>query len=161
LAEADLDPDSIAGISIGAINAALIAGNEPEARVDRLRAFRERITGKPYCDWSERLFSGKSDAVLHLIYRAKDCEGHSKDYRFSSASMQERWRAGYYDAIRTLRHPKCSSAPPITRAPSPSTSPTTAANRKGFSMLPACLSERSPNRRGAAVERQRLKRGSR
>jgi hypothetical protein len=90
LAEADLDPDSMAGISIGAINAALIAGNEPEARVDRLRAFRERITGKPYCDWSERLFSGKSDAVLHLIYRAKDCEGHSKDYRFSSASMQER-----------------------------------------------------------------------
>jgi predicted acylesterase/phospholipase RssA len=111
LAEADLDPDWIACISIGAINAALIAGNEPEARVDRLRAFWERITAKPYCDWSERLFSGKSDAVLHLIYRAKDYEGHSKDYDFSRASMQERWRAGYYDAIRTLRHPEVLERP--------------------------------------------------
>src|SRR6202140_2070208 len=56
LMEADLHPDWIAGISIGAINGALIAGKAPEARVDRLRAFWERITAKPYCDWSERLF---------------------------------------------------------------------------------------------------------
>src|SRR5258708_40170774 len=34
LTEADLHPDWIAGISIGAINGALIAGNAPEARVD-------------------------------------------------------------------------------------------------------------------------------
>ena len=45
-----------AGISIGAINGALIAGNAPEARVDKLRAFWERVTAKPYCDWSESLF---------------------------------------------------------------------------------------------------------
>ena len=32
-------PDWVAGISIGAINAALIAGNAPEHRVERLRAF--------------------------------------------------------------------------------------------------------------------------
>jgi NTE family protein len=50
LAEADLHPDRIAGISIGAINGALIAGNAPEARVDKLRAFWERVTAKPYCD---------------------------------------------------------------------------------------------------------------
>lgn len=37
-------PDWIAGISIGAINAALIAGNAPEHRVDRLREFWTRIT---------------------------------------------------------------------------------------------------------------------
>ena len=47
LAEADLHPDWIAGISIGAINGALIAGNAPEARVDKLRAFWERVTAKP------------------------------------------------------------------------------------------------------------------
>ena len=34
----------IAGISIGGINAAIIAGNPPERRVDRLREFWERIT---------------------------------------------------------------------------------------------------------------------
>jgi len=34
LAEAGLHPDWVAGISIGAINSALIAGNPPEKRVD-------------------------------------------------------------------------------------------------------------------------------
>ena len=38
LAEAALHPDWVAGISIGAINAAIIAGNPPEARVDKLRS---------------------------------------------------------------------------------------------------------------------------
>lgn len=45
LAAADEHPDWVAGISIGAINAALIAGNPPERRVARLRAFWEKITG--------------------------------------------------------------------------------------------------------------------
>src|ERR1700745_1512634 len=44
LAEANLHPDWIAGISIGAINAALIAGNAPQARVEKLRAFWETVT---------------------------------------------------------------------------------------------------------------------
>jgi len=44
LAEAGIAPDWVAGISIGAINAALIAGNAPEDRVDRLRAFWEAVT---------------------------------------------------------------------------------------------------------------------
>ena len=47
LAESDLHPDSIAGISIGAVNAALIAGNPPERRVERLRAFWETVTQPP------------------------------------------------------------------------------------------------------------------
>ena len=42
--------------------------------------------------------------IVYLIYRAKNYEGHSKDYDFSRMSMQEHWRAGYYDARRTLRH---------------------------------------------------------
>jgi NTE family protein len=37
-------PDWIAGVSIGAINAALIAGNPPERRVERLRAFWQRVS---------------------------------------------------------------------------------------------------------------------
>ena len=48
LAEAHLDPDWIAGISIGAINAALIAGNPAEKRVERLREFWETITESPF-----------------------------------------------------------------------------------------------------------------
>ncbi len=37
-------PDWVAGISIGAVNAALIAGNPPERRVERLREFWELVT---------------------------------------------------------------------------------------------------------------------
>lgn len=44
LAEADLHPDWVAGISIGAINSALIAGNAPGDRVQALRSFWEEIT---------------------------------------------------------------------------------------------------------------------
>src|SRR5579863_6730668 len=50
LAEAGLHPDWTAGISIGAINAALIAGNPPERRVERLRQFWEIVTS-PYPQW--------------------------------------------------------------------------------------------------------------
>ena len=44
LAEAGHEPDWIAGISIGAVNAAIIAGNPHEHRVARLRAFWERVS---------------------------------------------------------------------------------------------------------------------
>jgi NTE family protein len=47
LTEADLQPDWVAGISIGAINAALIAGNSPERRVDKLREFWEAVSTPP------------------------------------------------------------------------------------------------------------------
>ncbi len=47
LAEADLHPDWVAGISIGAINSAIIAGNAPERRVDRLREFWETVSTSP------------------------------------------------------------------------------------------------------------------
>jgi NTE family protein len=50
LAEADLHPDWVAGISIGAINSAIIAGNAPEARVEKLSAFWESITSTPFFD---------------------------------------------------------------------------------------------------------------
>jgi NTE family protein len=47
LAEADLHPDWVAGISIGAINSAIIAGNAPDRRVDRLREFWETVSTSP------------------------------------------------------------------------------------------------------------------
>ena len=47
LAEANLHPDWVAGISIGAVNAALIAGNPPEKRVAKLREFWEAVSTPP------------------------------------------------------------------------------------------------------------------
>ena len=45
--EANIDVQWICGTSIGAINGALIAGNPPEQRVERLRDFWETVTKPP------------------------------------------------------------------------------------------------------------------
>ena len=46
LHEAGIEPDWVIGTSIGAINAALIVGNRPEDRLDRLRAFWHTVAHK-------------------------------------------------------------------------------------------------------------------
>lgn len=47
LEEAGIEPTWVAGISIGALNAAVIAGNAPARRVERLRAFWREICRQP------------------------------------------------------------------------------------------------------------------
>jgi len=47
LQEAGVEPDWVIGTSIGAINAAIIAGNAPENRLPRLREFWRRMTHSP------------------------------------------------------------------------------------------------------------------
>ncbi|MEI6002187.1 patatin-like phospholipase family protein [Paraburkholderia bengalensis] len=44
LHDAGIEPDWVIGTSIGAINGAIIAGNPPAERMNRLRAFWERVT---------------------------------------------------------------------------------------------------------------------
>ena len=79
LAEADLQPDWVAGISIGAINAAMIAGNPPEARVDKLRAFWERSRTPPLPDSFDdrrdiRLPASRAAALRNQVHcRAAPC----------------------------------------------------------------------------------------
>jgi NTE family protein len=66
LEEAGIAPDWVSGVSIGAINAALVAGNPPRDRLARLRAFWERVTARPawpllpYGDEPRRLFNIQS-----------------------------------------------------------------------------------------------------
>ena len=48
---------------------------------------------------------------MQLIYRSRHYEGHSKDYEFSHRSMEDHWRAGYHDTVRTLRHPEVLERP--------------------------------------------------
>lgn len=45
LADSGIEIDWVAGISIGAVNAAIFAGNPPERRVERLHAFWDKVTG--------------------------------------------------------------------------------------------------------------------
>jgi NTE family protein len=67
LAAGGLAPDWVGGISIGAINAALIAGNPPERRVERLRAFWEEATSG--MQWRP-LFAAEGDRPLFVEFSA-------------------------------------------------------------------------------------------
>ncbi|WP_244642129.1 patatin-like phospholipase family protein [Chelatococcus reniformis] len=46
LAEAGISPNWLSGVSIGAINAAIIAGNRPGNQIDRLRDFWETVSSR-------------------------------------------------------------------------------------------------------------------
>ena len=49
--------------------------------------------------------------IVQLIYRPKGYEGDSKDYEFSPRSMEEHWRAGYYDAACVSAIPEILERP--------------------------------------------------
>src|SRR5450432_3186917 len=67
LAEADLHPDWVAGISIGAVNAALIAGNPQEKRVQRLREFWEAVSTPPRGVSYLKLFEISDDSTRRFV----------------------------------------------------------------------------------------------
>jgi NTE family protein len=73
LHEADVEPDWIAGISIGAINAALIAGTAPGERIEKLHAFWDklssRVTSAPlwHEGWIRSWFNEISASMTTLV----------------------------------------------------------------------------------------------
>jgi NTE family protein len=71
LAEADLHPDWVAGISIGAFNSAIIAGNPPEKRVERLREFWETVCSSPIGVPFFRNFILKDDLTHETVNQAR------------------------------------------------------------------------------------------
>ncbi|HET9585782.1 MAG TPA: DUF3734 domain-containing protein [Bradyrhizobium sp.] len=70
LCRAGFEPEWIAGISIGAINAAIIAGNDPDKRVGRLKEFWEMVSSPvPWSpvtsgDRARSLFNETSAALI-------------------------------------------------------------------------------------------------
>jgi len=71
LAEADLHPDWVAGISIGAVNAALIAGNSPERRVEKLREFWEAVSTAPLGVAHLKSIDIKNDQVHRFVNQTR------------------------------------------------------------------------------------------
>ena len=63
LCRSGFDPEWVAGISIGAINAAIIAGNDNDKRVDRLKEFWEMVS-KPV-PWDPVLKGDRSRTVFN------------------------------------------------------------------------------------------------
>jgi NTE family protein len=81
------------------------------AAVGLLEQLPEQLKDSPEARSLGTIADRKVFNIIHLIYRARNYEGHSKDYEFSRASMEERWRTGYHDARRTLRHPEVLERP--------------------------------------------------
>jgi NTE family protein len=71
--EAGLEPDWLAGVSIGAINSAIIAGNPPERRLQRLREFWDLVTSRhlslfrPDGDEAHKAFNTWSSTLTTLF----------------------------------------------------------------------------------------------
>jgi NTE family protein len=76
-----------------------------------LQKLPEQLQGLPELDLLRPAARAKVYNLVQLIYRAKRYEGDSKDYEFSRVSMEEHWRAGYHDTVRTLRHPQVLKRP--------------------------------------------------
>ena len=95
------------------------AGTDQFKRIQKLRCataglleqLPEHLKNSPEAGLLGTVADRKVFNIIHLIYRAGNYEGHSKDYEFSRASMEEHWRAGYHDARRTLRHPEVLERP--------------------------------------------------
>ena len=68
LMEGGIEPDWVIGTSIGAINGALIAGNEPANRIPRLREFWDSVARRSPLDqlWPTTIF-GNSLANLSTV----------------------------------------------------------------------------------------------
>jgi len=108
LAEAGIEPDWVAGISIGAINAAIIAGNAPGERVAMLKGFWQEITAQPAwapMSWFEPLaVSGEAGRQLfNQLSAAKAMTAGVSGFfapRFPPPNLQPTGSSGaisYYD----------------------------------------------------------------
>jgi NTE family protein len=102
-------PDWVAGISIGAINAAIIAGNAPNDRVYRLRSFWEAITAPtmlwpnatgPLATWQRVSFYSTS-ALKATLERLVDFDriNAGKEMRLSVGAVNiETGQFAYFDS---------------------------------------------------------------
>ena len=90
LAESGYQPDWVAGISIGAINAALIAGNAPQDRVAKLRGFWDQVSA-PTATWPDLPFGPWQQAVRQGGALAALLFGQPGFFR---PNLLESWRTG-------------------------------------------------------------------
>ena len=74
LHDAGVEPDWVIGTSIGAINGAIIAGNPPERRMERLEEFWQMVRSDPVANlWG--FWPAVASAVTHASIMAKGIDG--------------------------------------------------------------------------------------
>ena len=64
-----------------------------------------------WCRVAEELACSKRYNVIHLIYQAKEYDGHFKDFQFGHSTMREHWSTGLADTRATLAHPEWLNFP--------------------------------------------------
>jgi|SRR5262245_25110653 len=104
MAEHGYHPDLITGISIGAINCSIIAGNPPEDRVARLRQFWEQVSS-PSASWPDFPQATWQDAVRRTAAAAALMFGQPGFFR---PNAMRSWTTGapltsYYDTSNLRR----------------------------------------------------------
>ncbi|MBL8551124.1 MAG: patatin-like phospholipase family protein [Hyphomonadaceae bacterium] len=73
LADAGIAPNCVTGVSIGAINGAIIAGNPPQDRIARLRQFWEGVTALPWAmpmEWEQAFAQGDALRTMFSQYNS-------------------------------------------------------------------------------------------
>ena len=97
LQEAGVEPDWVIGTSIGAINAALIAGAAPADRLDRLREFWKRMTHSPMTQLLAALPGGAGLANMMTVAHGLDAFFRPNPLAFMGAQIPLGSElAGYY-----------------------------------------------------------------
>ena len=107
LHEAGIEPDWIIGTSIGAINASLIAGNEPEHRLARLQEFWKRMEQNPVWNFRDA-FPGFNEKLSYWSTVTHGIPGFFRPNPLAHAGdayVLGPERAGYYstDAAASRR----------------------------------------------------------
>jgi NTE family protein len=119
MAEEGIAPDWVTGVSIGAINGALIAGNPAETRLDRLRDFWDRVSsripGIAFAQWDPvrievNRLSAAAAAAFGVAGFFTPRMPPARDSRASVARQQSRWsrrphlRAGHAEERLPYAH---------------------------------------------------------
>src|SRR5216683_7087073 len=76
-----------------------------------LKRIPEELRSSEDAKLLEREADEKVCNIVHLIYRARSYEGIAKDFEFSRRTMEEHWKSGYDNALRTLAEPEVMQLP--------------------------------------------------
>ncbi len=71
----------------------------------------KQVCDVPEAEMLRRFADRKVYSIVHLIYRSRGYEAYAKDYAFSRLTMEDHWRAGHADTVRTLAHPEALTRP--------------------------------------------------
>ena len=106
LHEAGVEPDWVIGTSIGAINASIIVGNEPDMRIQRLQDFWNRVAHSPAYDLAFAAASAFGNALPNWTTVNLGVRGFFKPNPLAFLGQHIRLApeaAGYYSTM-PLRH---------------------------------------------------------